>query len=370
MIFRSEFRILISMCALSTSLVSLAQEGPNPCVQAFQNNVRDIRQEDYKLTVIQNVYRKTCRSSERNFDAGFTSDVKSVIDAVPVLSSFMGSIKAGSNKQFCERFEEGGYEDQQASVTSNTVVTKALDSFNQCMAIWAAQGVAITHKIPSPDIVTFGFNFKNTITNFNLEGVTATGGFTCRAPGPQGIIDMGPYVSLTKMSNFSMTCSREVNKINDGGVDFPPATIVIGTNVQHPYEVYIDQNQILGPSTRAESRRLIEQSQMEIQTLGGRVAELAQENEILKKKVAGVDVRFFNYFYGQHYLVDNNFGAVNLRHFGCGDWTNVNEDIRVARAKSEFCPSADIVRVIKTRDHGGNRCGYHYFVMACVTLGK
>jgi len=115
---------------------------------------------------------------------------------------------------------------------------------------------------------------------------------------------------------------------------------------------------------------LIEQSQMEIQTLGGRVAELAQENEILKKKVAGVDVRFFNYFYGQHYLVDNNFGAVNLRHFGCGDWTNVNEDIRVARAKSEFCPSADIVRVIKTRDHGGNRCGYHYFVMACVTLGK
>jgi hypothetical protein len=213
--------------------------------------------------------------------------------------------------------------------------------------------VVVAHK-HSESAIVFTFDFRNTTTNFALEGVAATGNGACvvnTPPKNAGIFSWGPWKATESSrfeysSNFSMICTRPYIE-DQSGRKFLPMSVAISTPL-FPYVVSIVEDTLYSGNLASETAGRIGALREALTKEKTRADEAVAENEKLKKRRIAAFA-----------AVDGQFNPGNRgKHFGCG--TSPDTIVR------NLCPNAISHVILGHGTESGGQCGYTYYHVACL----
>lgn len=334
----------------------MAQANSNPCVEFYKNNTLNVTEYEKTNFYLGTVYNEVCGSSEREYNLGFTSKVTTILETLPLASESMSKFGAKSNKQFCDKYEKESLSQQNIKYVSKQIMTNAHENFNTCISNWNDFGVAISHHIVDPSKVLFGVKIKNN-TDFKVNGIHASGGFSCRLPVGRKMVEVNQDTILKIKEDFSMTCTREGEPQN-GDLLYPAASISLGNNILPLYSVKISADNILGLNTLNENRKYISELQKQLEQI-----KIANDNLLLK--LQGISAQSFPFYFGEKNQWNHN--ALGTR-FGCKDWSYKPQSYWEPIVVSKFCANAAKFSIRKIYSHSGGKCGYNYFVLSCITI--
>ena len=319
----------------------------DPCVTVYKEAVNSIDFSKSYDALAESIYRDACSTRNRSISVGFDSSTATLVNAVPVVNKMMGSFGAKNNKSFCDEFDKRKISVSHQEYLQIQPAIAAQENFNICEEILRSHKVVITHVSRSPAIVDFHFDFR-TAAPFRIQGVsTDDAGFECYLPSNSPLRrPLGRGIYELK-SNTVVKCQRPPESDPDG-YRFRDAIISIGTDAGI-YAVNIPDTTMLGPKAKAEYQQIVE--------------DLAKKNKILEEKLAGATAKSYRFYTGDSKAFEKSYGP---RLHGC---MNKPREKVHADAKSRFCPSAENFSVRKGKStHSGGSCGYHYYVIDCVTF--
>ncbi len=345
--------------AVLVCLSSQAQQQPNSdayyCAEVYKNTLLRVSSSNELELGIESVAKSACNTDNYSLDAGFDSNTKAIIGAIPVMGSLLGSLAIKSNKQFCEHYKSDRFGLHTSNAALSEPVTSAMEQFNACMKIASATGVALTSSSPSPSQVNISGIFKSA-NGGQLGFTTVSQTFSCTA---SDLVTKASVVAtkapVVMKNNFAINCTRKPTKPGPNPEYIEDAVTV--TTANGLFEVVVPGDQLYGLQSRNEAKRILEEKD----------ALLVQANanlEASKAISADLGSRMSRARPIQWYFWEGDNHSPQLGNwFSCDVWYNGHPNQTAAEA---LCGDGDVVNTRQLNGFSGGRCGFNSFLAACV----
>lgn len=355
------FVALLAISPAASSMQVMDTVG-SQCVAMYSGALTRVSTRSQLDVAIHTLRTNACSSKNRNITAGFDSSTKAVIEAVPVVSSYMGRFGYSSNKQFCDAYDRGDITVGTLDTYETVPVVEAMEQANRCMEIESSSRLVLTHEVIDPGNVVFNGRFTEPEASVRFS-TTSTGGFKCVSPRPNSsVVDQAGITEVKRRNaNFSVSCSRHGTVIN-GDTTYDDGAISLATSRSGQYTVWVRSDALLGVRSRREAADSLSSSRTAadaIRTERDRVAaDLA--------KLQGRQYTPVSWYFGEKNVGSPFGGPVDTLgpRFSCGDWGGSAEHQKNL-ARQTLCPGGQLVNISHYKAHGGNKCGYNYFKAVC-----
>lgn len=347
--------------ALSSGKAS-GQDYAQICASVYQNAVRNFSLDQQTEASLSYYYNLHCEENGEVRRLSGSASLGFTIEAIPFDFSADASSDEERMQQFCRAgFEQNGFSSASTTVR-DVVVSDALDSFNQCMAL-STNGIVITHQEAEPYSVTVIGRLTSTGLDARLESVTYdSDDMTCTSNSfsedlSQIVLDGTQGYELDR--DFVITCIREGVEEADQ-VFFPRTTLQLATNFG-PYTIVLDPDAALGFNLATRAQVMYETAMGERNELRGlldsataEITNLTSQNSTLRSRLANPNI--------------------SIHTFGTGEydrtWFRPRHDPRWGPSPEEradaLCGDAHH-ELFLISDRAGDCCGYAEYVVACVS---
>ena len=259
-------------------------------------------------------------------------------------------------EEFCKSGAQQNFAQALSSDFRDEVVVASLNSFNQCLSL-QNRGIRLTHQEQPPQSVLIFGELTNSVTNASLDALTYDPkAVSCRSTGFSSNgealkLDGAKSYKITK--NFTIECKR-TPKINAGNTDFGRTAIGLSTSLG-PYTIELMQDQLFGFATASQAKANYEKVVSERDTAIAAKKSADAKAATLQKRIENASVEIAVVSTGEYSPPMTTYFQPRLY---CG--TNVEAHARSVcgerRAKTHL-----------VANHGGNKCGYSYYVVSCLS---
>jgi hypothetical protein len=352
---------VVATLALAASTRAEAQ-APTPaqiCSQVYTGAVMRTQTSDQLNVALQTINSQSCSSSADNSSDEFGASAQAVIKAVPVVGSFFSSHNVSSRKNFCSRYQSGEFGLSTLQTYTLEPVVAAMEQANKCMEIANSANLVVTHTFLDPSSVTLNGHFTSAEERVRISAQT-TGGFVCISPRPgsSAIDQVSTSEILRQNADFAITCKRQGIK-NGSNIDYVDGAIAINTSKAGTYTVWVKADSIYGATSRRAADLRINQAEEQARLERERADKALSERDALARKTY-TPVRFY---FGEG--TPGIFGGANYgEHFSCDPWSKPQAGWE-PEVTGRVCPGGQLINMSRYASHGGNRCGYNYYVAVC-----
>ncbi|SMX31952.1 hypothetical protein [Actibacterium lipolyticum] len=355
------------ICALPT--IGYAQS----CVSVYKDAVRDVNvttQERSSKSFYFNMYcEKSGETKTLTTSASFTLPIK----GVPVEFSGDGNWDEKEWKDFCKTGSEQKFYESSDFSFGSVVVSDALASFNECVAL-EQKNLLVTHHLTPP----IGVSISGTIKSQNpvriLGLLHQEDLITCTSnsfteDGSQEDIGLGRAISGIE-ENFVISCLRKPQKSN--GTEFYPSTaLTLGTS-EGNYTVRLRNDKLLNFDLASEAQAAFDTALADRNAaLQSRDQAVAEQNR-LKNTLSNASVDTWiihagdgnGFPSGHNGHVHNhdsrpNWDSKRYKDVSCG--TKV--DVALAQ---KICGKRRAIGPFGVLDVGGGICGHALYYVSCL----
>jgi hypothetical protein len=343
---------------ISFLLPAVTHADQDVCAQTYANSLNTVDEFSLLLTTLRFQYQRVCGNSSSAKSSDFSGELQAVIKKVPVVGKWTASKKVTNDQSFCREYEADSSLDVDMASLRTVPVVEAQKNFNQCVGLFL-KGVTVRHDVgPDSGGVLVHFSLGSPETNFVIQGVRAPG-FECSIPRrfwPSIDLDEDSYEHMDR--NFNIVCRREPKLVGkDKFYDF--ATIQIGTNLDIPYSLTINEETIYGPARQSNAAT-------QIRALTKRVSELDLEVKALRGQMEKVKVTN-HYFYSHSGPKGLSRAIGEILPFYDVVYKKSDDD-RSKYVRNRYCKDAYKVGVSTLYVEPGNCCGNYQFMASCVYL--
>lgn len=253
------------------------------CVSVYQDATRAYTKEEKESTELATSFSQHCEKNGSVKASSLNAGIDAVVQQIPFKFSAASKSSTQKLQEFCKVSSTLAYSSDAATVMSNVVVTDALRSFNQCVAL-EKKGLVITHDEQYPESVIFYGRFLDRTTNATLDTVSYDAKrVTCTSTnfnwlGTVDRIDDSRQKQIP--SNFNITCRRIPNESAEA-IKFPRVAIALSTSLG-PYSVTLQEDQLNGYTLASEAKKQFDRVTAEKDALAGEKDALAKQVADLK----------------------------------------------------------------------------------------
>lgn len=265
--FIKEISVLLlasSLCAPSFAQGSLI----DACTAIITSGLKNYSIKSDSNYYLDAVSDKYCESNGTSKSSSIGIGIEAVVKAIPV--SFTGNYSSSQQamSNFCRAYSSTAVGRSSSDSYKETIVSRAYDSFDQCIAM-AAQSVVLNHAVRSEEIVDFiiapGFSHP-----VRINGIQAPENIACYGILPKSessppvsstatLFDKNTTVNLTNNDTLSLGCKRTGKPNVKGDMVFDEAVITIFTNLvpKGNYSVFLPKSTRLFSDAAEELDRKI-----------------------------------------------------------------------------------------------------------------
>ena len=327
--------------------------------------VKDVPRE-YAIRVDSQAYKnsvfdKYCQrdGSIRSSSSDVSLDI--VVAEIPLGFSSEGTSSEERVSSFCRDYASTYASASDAIDWSEKVVTRAYDSFDQCVAL-AAQGIQLRHSVEGINSMNF-YIAPGFARPVNVKGISSSRDVTCvaRRSSDEGTIDLNiasitDDIVLSGDQTLNIACTRERNQSSSGDSVYTESFATVQTNVNPSgnYTAWLPAD-TLYPENRAsvlnKQISTLTESTMEAEA---KINELSASLNNANYRLDNHDIKIEKFYTGEY---ATTFGIpIGVgRHFPCytpGDY--------IAQQIGGDGWTLDSIELIT--DRPGDLCGYAQYV--------
>ncbi|WP_188569239.1 hypothetical protein [Undibacterium terreum] len=239
-----------------TPIVGQTETIYDACKTIITDGLREYSIQTSSSEYLNSVHDNYCEASGSAKSSKFGLGLDAVVDAIPI--KFTGSYGSSQEamKNFCKNYDSSTVALSDQSAVKVTTVSRAYQSFDQCMAL-AAQNVVLRHQVVSAQSFNFqvapGFNRPVTINGIQVEGAVQCYGQTPKSATAVKF-DKNTKVTLANNDTVSLGCTRTGTKDAKGNTIYDTATVTLFTNIvpNGNYSVYIPKQTTVATDDAAD----------------------------------------------------------------------------------------------------------------------
>ncbi|MBB3356191.1 hypothetical protein FHT70_006171 [Rhizobium sp. BK049] len=336
-------------------MIAGSAEARISCGEVYANSVRNISIETRLAIEKDFLFNNHCSASGEISQSSSGFDFTATVKAIDV--GFGGSQSDARQwmQSFCKEHLQTRDRQNELFRFDNTVVVDALNSLNQCRALEINE-TYITHVLVEPRAAILTVDFNRDKTNLRFRGITYdTAVADCWTTG---LTDSGENLRLDNTTkefdvkrSFSVICERKGTPTKEGSTKFE--RFVVGLDTNHgPYTVTMPLEELAGFDLGSEYKR-------NVLALGGEIQQLQSDKSSLTSAVNSLENR-----------IANASAELHLIRTGEHPMGSYWEHLRCKRDLNDYVAKVCGTRKPQLRHlltHGGNECGYGYYIYACVS---
>ena len=341
------------ICLAAAPMISLGQV--STCQGVYADAVRNVDVSSRLLVEQSSIFTQHCEANGSLKSSSSKLDLAIPVKTVTAKVGLSQEQTQQEMQQFCKTYSDARYRYENTFRMSNTVVTDALRSYNQCIEL-EQKNVRIVHTANTSSMaVRVVFNPSTDVVVVNsvqYDESTAT----CTSNIGKGGTRPITFKTGTLKANapFAISCSRKPEVTSDGTRKFPRLEFLLSTN-QGDYTVALPTEEMLNYDLASKNRTAIETLTVNNQNLVSANSALTASNQSLSTanttsiaKLASPRAEVFIVTQGQ------------ASEIPCAG--DQNKYIR------DSCPAPGVLTPIaKTPEVHGGACGYRAWKWACVT---
>ncbi len=352
--------VIFYICAtalLTTLNPKRAHADQSACQLVYAAATRNISVSSQKAMANESYFDLYCEKSGAVRSAMLDTGISFPIKGIPINVSASGSWDQQEMKNFCKIGAENKFYRKDTYEFGSTVVTEALSSFNDCVAL-NNKSLIVTHKENRPSGVTINARRTNTSDRISVNGFNFSEDHvycTTRSFSADGIEE--PVIndkSFIVEGNFAITCKRLPIKIN--GENHYPRTSMTLSTTDGSYNVVLEADSNVGFNLASQAAKNYTDS------LAAQTAALSRA----KKAVAFANRVQPTSHHMVHFGPGNQFVHLISHYFACPVWTEA-ERLKLVNAKAiEICGSDRASEIAKSWELNDSVCGNHLYKFVCM----
>jgi hypothetical protein len=204
------------------------------CLAMIKEAANNISMSTSSATYLNTIFSSYCRSDGSTTNSAMDVGLTAIIEEIPTTFKGNSNDAQTSYTNFCKNYASTAAGSSSSYTYQSTVITKALESANQCLAI-AKSGSYITYKAVSRTLLSIDFAIGPR-TSLDIRDITPDRSVTCigKKLGGPGEVNYGPSIGQNLPANtfaYSVTCNRVSTHVSPAGEKlYPEAGIVVSTN--------------------------------------------------------------------------------------------------------------------------------------------
>jgi hypothetical protein len=219
-----------------SSLTPLLAQGTSKCDAIITSGLRNYNISSSSSASLNTIYSNYCDASGNTTSSNTSAGLDVVINSIPIGFKLGATDAATAYHNFCKAYQSVYQGSESSSSYESTIVQKAYDSFNQCVA-FSALGISIDHRVLSTEATSF-YITAAVGKPIQVTGVTLSRNVSCSGQDPSGrLIKYSPTSRVTSNTYLSLVCNRTSTAAANGQF-FDEGTISIATNAGN-YDVYL-----------------------------------------------------------------------------------------------------------------------------------
>ena len=344
---------LIAISVVTTTTIAGAQ---SECSSVYANATRNIAFSQRQSAELSYYFNKHCQKNGEVNNSSLGVGIDAIVEGIPF--SFSGNSNNSSEKleEFCKAGVQQNYSQNTSTDFRNEVVVAALSSFNQCLAL-QNRGLRLTHLEQPPRSVLIYGELTNTTTKASLDAISFDAKrVSCRSTSFNSdgkAIQVDGSKSLPIKKNFTIECVR--NATVDAGNSFYPRSVIGVSTSLGPYSIELVEDQLYGFATANQAKinhdKVLRERDVALQQKSAAEGNAAA----LQQRLNSPAVELRTLSMGEY---DPPTTQYFKPRFYCG--TNIQaEAAKMCGGRRTF--------VRNVGAHGGNKCGYNHYVVACLS---
>lgn len=336
---------LLAVCMAISPTFSYAQSS---CAGVYADSTRNIDAVSKQASEYSYIYSTHCEANGSLRSSSSGQDLSVAYAGIEV--GWKGTKAEAEQKMqnFCKSRQSEYNKASSYLAVSNTVVTEALKSFNQCKAL-EVNSVFMSHYADQTSLIIRG-NLNPATTKVDIQAVLydeALG--TCQSTSirpPRPVRVDATMNAFTAKGPFSITCKRLGVKTEAGETKYPRFEVSLATN-HGTYGVTLLAEDILSLDLASQNRQELAKRDTAIFSINQQLDSEKQKGAVLQKRIDGITVSSHQAFEGD--------GAPQ----GC--WGG----------KAFMQATCGATRVVGERmiyDRSGGSCGYRQHLFSCLTI--
>lgn len=321
-------------------------QGQSTCQSVYADSVRNVDIQSRVLTEQNDLFSRHCETNGAIKSSSTTLDLTAPVKAIKVGFSGSQAEARQEMQEFCKTHSEKLSRFNAFYQLNNRVVTDALLSFNQCIALETKQ-VNISHVATNSRSLVVRIGFNPAEQNVTLNSVQYdTQVATCKSNiNGEGSLTEVAFQSgqITAKGPFSVACERTALQTTAGEWKFARLELLVDTN-QGAYSVVMPTEEMLGYDLASANKQVI---------LAATQEQIRLNNEVdkLRAKIAGVRAE-------AHIATQGENDTVACPQRG-GNISAYAESV---------CNGAAVHNITNIRSSGGGQCGHNTFAWSCVSF--
>ena len=336
---------VLAVCMAIFPTFSYAQSS---CAAVYADSTRNIDAVSKQASEYSYMYSTHCEANGSLRSSSSGQDLSVAYAGIEV--GWKGTKAEAEQKMqdFCKSRQSEYNKASSYLAVSNTVVTEALKSFNQCKAL-EVNSVFMTHYADQTSLIIRG-NLNPTTTKVDIQAVLydeALG--TCQSTSirpPKPIRVTATMNAFTAKGPFSITCKRLGIKTIAGETKYPRFEVGVATN-HGTYGVTLLAEDILNLDLASQNRQ-------ELAKRDTAISLVNQQLDLEKQKSAALQKRIDSAAVSTHQVVEGE-GTPQ----GCGGGKAFMQ---------ATCGTARVGGEVMLYDRSGGSCGYRGYIFSCLRI--
>jgi len=257
---------------LSTSLC--AQDPVSVCLAMVEDAARNYGLQTSSSSFLSVIYDNYCQQDGTTKQSGWEAGMSAIVKNIPI--SLTGSSNDNSTRitSFCKNYHSTTEQNDSTYAVQSIVVTKALQSANECMKIATQTRSTITYSILTPQTLAIKFGIPSGQT-MNIRGISHDSGVTCTGSkiGGAGAVtyDVGAGQRVdASAGTYSITCTRRPAATQGANTFYNATALVVDTNTDG-VDIFWPQDTILPLTTASQIQGTISSLNSQLKQLQGTV---------------------------------------------------------------------------------------------------
>ncbi|SDB02451.1 hypothetical protein [Bauldia litoralis] len=343
------------------ALASAAIAQETVCDAVYKDAVTEISIETKNRSEKSYYFNLYCRKDGSQQDWVSSASVGFPIKGVPFKAEGDSDWSKEELTEFCQIGAGNNFFESADTSFETTVVTDALQSFNDCVAL-LAKDIEITHTTDNPRGVTFDIQINDPDKKLVIHGIGGIGDdVACKSTSlkdDQSSVVVGTDQGFTvEKKDVGIRCDRTPIKFGDE--DFYPRRVVTLSTSEGSYQVVLPGDGLQGFHLASEAKAAFDRAIAERNQERAAVTSLKAENAHLDKRLKSVEM-FTVYVGDNHRPTDFRFTCHNLGGPALG-----TPEQRVAEFSKLCSPGNQLISIKTAMNHGGGWCGHTGYAVIC-----
>jgi hypothetical protein len=364
----------LCLCLIFNSPFVWSQE--NTCASVYRDSLANITFKEQQQLGYAVAYSKYCNANGSINRNSIGASISSALTEIPGSGSFTGSSDEERMSNFCkEGSSQSGYASYEIDF-NRRILIDAQQNFNECRKIEGGS-VTITHK-SKPQFITIQVSSHSQSPRVELTGfqykpnvVECTSAELASADPRQSLPPDPPRITLEH--GFTISCNRISQTQVEGKDYYPDVQMILSVKVNGIpliYTVDAPADTHLGPAFASEYQRSLDDLNAQNKSLAKQYETVTHALDLARDQLAKTSIVRAEYFYiGESHAPGWSEHAFHVACPNVPKATDETNNAGMAGFAKSFCGDDSTAYLFPgpgNRDPSGNRCGYHYRIVACL----